>query len=65
MTLFHRSAWLQHLIGGKAKALETRTLSTARAAQPDPGIGDAEKDVLFQQFLEWDKKRRVNQYVNR
>jgi hypothetical protein len=51
-------------IGGKSKPQQTQTLETARAAQPDPAISDGEKEALFQEFLEWDKTRRLNAEIN-
>jgi hypothetical protein len=51
-------------IGRKSKPQETQTLATARAAKVGPAMSDSEQ-ALFQEFLEWDKTRRLNAETNR
>ena len=50
-------------IGGKAKTKKPQ--QATRAAQSHPAIGDDAEQELFQAFLEWDTKRRLNGETNR
>jgi hypothetical protein len=43
-----------------AKTKTPKPQEAARAAQPDAANRDSANEELFQAFLEWDKKRRVN-----
>jgi hypothetical protein len=38
---------------------QTKALETARPVRSDATISDSEKELLFQQFLEWDTARRL------
>jgi hypothetical protein len=52
-------------VAGAAKPQQMQDLDTARPARPEAAMSDGEKEMLFQEFLEWSKARRANAETNR
>ena len=61
----HKSTQARDAAADAAKPQQTQTPEPARAARLRPAMSDGEKEALFEQFLEWDKARRLNAETNR